>query len=128
MSYSIERLEDHPVLLITYNADFQVPEELEQQLHDANTYLDRESDPITVILDTGDYTSTVQDLMTSTRYLMTADNQIPNHPMTAKTILVTDMRMLKMGMDGMHRMGIVQNIDLVTALEEAFNRVHTAAG
>lgn len=119
MSYTIERLNNHPALVICMNDDFQIPDDIIAYTREAGELLEHEDEPVTVIADLLNYTLSVNDLLSSTKLSMNEEHNLGKHAKVKKVILVTESTLLKKSLDGFGKLGVMNDVQAVKSIEEA---------
>ncbi|MEM9954022.1 MAG: hypothetical protein AAF846_20600 [Chloroflexota bacterium] len=124
MSYTIERLEQPPVYLVTLASDFSLGTEMKQYFIEMNGRLDKETKPIDIILNLLEYKVSFDGLASTTRDIMRLEANPYQNENSNKLIIVTQNKMVKLSIDGFIKFGIAKKVDVVTSIEEALRRVH----
>lgn len=119
MSYTIERLTNYPAILVTFNEDFQIPEEFLDYATETHAMLDREPEPVYIITDITNFNVSVNNLLQGTKLALNPEANVAKNPKTYGSIIVTDAGLLKRSVDGFRKLGIVDDLKVVTSLEEA---------
>ena len=119
MSYSIERLNNPDVYLVTLNEDFEIQTELPQYFKELSIAINNEPEPLNLIVDVSNLGLSFDDLLGGTKGMMNADRNPYLHPNSKTAILVTKNRMIKMSLDGFAKLGIAKTTKVVESVEEA---------
>lgn len=123
MSYKVEYLPEYPVVIITFNEDFKIPDDMLAYVIEAASFLDAEAHPIPVIIDITPYTMSLDGLLQATKAGGKGDANIAVHPNVSKVIVVTKATLIKMSLDGIRKLGLAREIEAATSLEEALKLV-----
>lgn len=123
MSYTIERLTNPSVYLVTLLADFSLSSDTETYHKELDDLLSNEAQPISLILDVREYQITFDNLMGGLRAL-TQNNLNPyQNSNTCKVIVVTSNRMMKLSVDGILKFGFMKELEVVSSIDEALSKV-----
>lgn len=119
MSYTIERLTHYPTILVTLNDDFKIPEEFVAYAAETQELLDREPERVFIITDMTNFNVSVNDLLQGTKLALNPQINVAKHPKTRGSILITNAGIIKKSVDGLRKLGIAEDLKVVTSLEEA---------
>ncbi|GAB5491513.1 MAG: hypothetical protein Phog2KO_17280 [Phototrophicaceae bacterium] len=123
MSYQIERLEHHPALLIKFNQDFVVPNDILAYMIEAKVILEQEPEPISILLDLTDYNLSLDNLLHGTKISMKPENNIAKQVNVKQIIAITDSKIIVRSLDGFMSLGLGDNIIGVSSLDEALEKL-----
>lgn len=130
MSYKLERLEDYPAMVTTFNADFDASTELESVITEMRRRISVEETPIYIIMDMSAYDISLNDLFVGTGIGMRTrdgDNREASVKNTLKTIIVTEQKVLQASIKGFERFGFGKNLEVATTLEAALQIIRDVA-
>lgn len=123
MSYEIERLEHHPALLIKFNDDFVIPEDILEYIVEAKVILEQEPQPISVLLDLNDYKVSLDNLFQGTKISMKPENNIAKQANVKQIIAITSSKIIVKSLDGFVSLGLGDNIIGASSLDEALKKL-----
>lgn len=123
MSYEIERLEHHPALLIKFNDDFVIPDDILEYIVEAKVILEQEPQPISVLLDLNDYKVSLDNLFQGTKISMKPENNIAKQANVKQIIAITSSKIIVKSLDGFVSLGLGDNIIGASSLDEALKKL-----
>jgi len=119
IDYTIERLHDPNALFVRITPTFTASKSLKPYYEEMIIWLDKEPTPIETIIDMTNAHIVFNELLAATKAMQGIGNDPNQHRNNIGFILITDSRMMKLAMEGLHKLGIVRQVQVVNSLDDA---------
>lgn len=117
--YTIERLHDPDALFVHITPTFTASKSLKPYYEEMIIWLDKEPAPIETIIDMTNAHIVFNELLTATNAMQDIGNDPNQHHNNIGFILITDSRMMKLAMEGLHKLGIITRVRVVNSVDDA---------
>lgn len=125
MSYTVEKISNPNAILVVWNEDYSISKEWTLSVEEIVSLLDEVDEPLRIINDATAFQISVNDLLEGTGSLLKSGNLL-NHPMLKGFITVTSSAMLKRSVDGLRKLGLSQDHQVVDSVEEALDLISSS--
>jgi hypothetical protein len=112
MSYSINLLQDPPVLVSSWDSSFEFTQEIRAYSDEIKTILDARTEPLYYVMDFREWKDmSLENMMKAAEVGARSGNSNLHHPMTKGVLFITGSRLMEMAARGM-KSDIYGNLDI----------------
>ena len=123
MFFTIETLETHPAILVTFTPQMDFATQMNTYYKELLRELDEESRLVSIVIDLREIPQSLNNIMSATKAAMSEPENPHNYPNVKQVILITDSPLLKASTAGLSKFGIASNIKVFNTIEKALSIV-----
>ncbi len=120
MPYTIERISNPPVYLITYGSDFDIETEIKKSNTEVmGLFEDDDAEKFAYIIDIRKMPLSLGTIISGTKVALDLEINPGTHPKVSKTIMITENKMIQRSMDGFVTFGLIKTALVASTVDEA---------